>query len=87
MNPGDTAIAKFRIEVDKDAGEGMFPVKIQLEYRDSQGYMHTSDEIVTSVEVKERPVVTPLIAGALILAVIAIIVAVRFARKRKRQAK
>ncbi len=83
MMPGDTAIAKFRIEVDKDAGVGMFPVKIKLEYRDSQGYKHTSDEIVTSVEVKERPAVTPLIAGALVLAVIALILAARFAKKRK----
>ena len=83
LKPGDTAIARFRVEVDKDAGVGMFPVKIQLEYRDSQGYMHTSDEIVASVEVKEKPTITPLIAGALVLAVIALIIAARFARKRR----
>ncbi|MBO8181287.1 MAG: hypothetical protein H0Z28_00665 [Archaeoglobus sp.] len=85
LKPGDTAIAKFRVEVDKDAGEGMFPVKIQLEYRDSQGYMHTSDEITTSVEVKEKPAITPLIGGALVLAVIALVIAARFARKRRSQ--
>jgi len=83
LKPGDTTTAKFRVEVDKDGGEGMFPIRVQLEYRDSQGYTHKSDEIVASVEVKERPEVTPLIAGALILAAIAIIIAVRFVKKRK----
>jgi|GEM_PF-454624 hypothetical protein len=84
LKPGDTAIAKFRVEVDKNAGEGMFPVKVQLQYRDGQGYMHTSEEITTSVEVKEKPAITPLIAGALVLAVIALIIAARFARKRRK---
>ncbi|MCD6493995.1 MAG: hypothetical protein J7K36_09440, partial [Archaeoglobaceae archaeon] len=87
LNPGNVATAKFRVSVDKDAGAGFYPVTIKIEYYDDGGYLHTSNPIVASVEVKEKPLITLPIAIAIFLALIALILAVRFVKEKKKQGK
>ena len=87
LNPRDVATAKFRVSVDKDAGAGFYPVTIKIEYYDDGGYLHTSNPIVASVEVKEKPLITLPIAIAIFLALIALILAVRFVKEKKKQGK
>lgn len=83
LKPQDVATAKFRVDVDKGAGAGNYPVTIKIEYYDDEGYLHTSNPIIASVEVKEKPLITLPIAAAILLAIVALILAVRFARKKK----
>ncbi len=87
LKPGDTAVAKFKVDVDKDAGAGFYPVNIVIEYYDDEGYKHTSSPITVSVEVKEKPLITPLMATAIALAVIGLAIAGRFARERIKREK
>jgi len=85
LKPDEVAIAKFRVDVDKDAGAGNYPVTIKIDYYDDEGYLHTSNPIIASVEVKEKPLITLPIAIAILLALIAIILATRFVRKKRKQ--
>ncbi len=82
LKPGETASAKFRVDVDKDAGYGTYPVVVRIEYYDDEGYSHISNPIITSVTVKERPLITPIMAGAIVISVSGLILAVSFIRKR-----
>ncbi len=83
MKPGDTAIAKFKVEVDKDAGEGSYPASVKVKYYDENGYSHISNSIVISLEVKQSQ--PYLIYLALFFALIALIVAGGFVRKRVKE--
>ncbi|RLI76696.1 hypothetical protein DRO97_00100 [Archaeoglobales archaeon] len=87
LKPNQTAVAKFKVDVDKDAGAGFYPINIVAEYYDNEGYMHTSSPITASVEVKEKPLITPLMATAIALAVIGLAIAGRFARRRVKRGK
>jgi len=87
LNPGDIAIAKFRVDVDKDAGAGFYPVNIIVEYYDEDGYKHESSPITASVEVKEKPLITLLTATAITLAVIGLITAGKFLKRRFKHGK
>ncbi len=81
LKPGDTAVAKFRVTVDKDAGEGSYPASVKVRYQDENGYEHSSNSIVVSLEVKKaQPYV---LYAALVLAAIAIVVAGSFVRKKR----
>jgi len=82
LKPGDVAIAKFRIEVDKDAGAGYYPATLKIRYDDDEGYTHESNPITVSLEVKERPLLNPVTVIAVILIAIAVIAGLRFARRR-----
>ncbi len=83
LKPGEKATASFRIKVDKHAGPGNYPANVRILYYDSNGYQHLSNSITVSVEVKNKPLLTPLTASALIVTLIGLIIAVRYARKRK----
>ncbi|RUM34527.1 MAG: hypothetical protein DSY33_01890, partial [Archaeoglobus sp.] len=54
-------------------------------YYDSNGYQHLSNSITVSVEVKNKPLLTPLTISALIFTLIGIVIAVRYARNRRRK--
>ena len=81
LKPGETAVAKFRVTVDKDAGEGTYPASVKVRYQDKNGYEHSSNSIVVSLEVKKAQ--PYLIYAALVLAAIALIAAGSFVRKRR----
>ncbi len=81
LKPGDTAVAKFRITVDKDAGEGNYPASVKVRYQDENGYEHSSNSIVVSLEVKKAQ--PYILYAALVLAAIALIVAGSFMRKKR----
>jgi len=83
----DVATAKFKVDVDKDTGAGNYPVTIRIEYYDDEGYLHTSNPITASVEVKEKPLITPLLAIVILLAIVALILAGRFVRKKRMSSK
>ena len=85
LKPGERAIAKFRLDVDKEAGAGSYPVTIKVRYYDSDGYLHTSNPITASVVVKEKSMITPVTLTAIFLALIAILAGIKFARNRKRK--
>ncbi len=87
LKPNQTAVAKFKVDVDKDAGAGFYPVNIVVEYYDDEGYRHTSSPITASVEVKEKPLMTPLMVTAIALAVVGLAIAGRFARRRVKRGK
>jgi hypothetical protein len=81
LKPGDAAIARFRVDVDKDAGEGSYPASIKVKYYDDKNYEHISNSIVISLDVKSTP--PYLIVVALIFAAVAVIAAVKFAKQRR----
>lgn len=87
LTPNQTAVAKFKVDVDKDAGAGLYPVNIIVEYYDDEGYKHISSSITASVEVKEKPLITPLMATAIAVTVIGLAIAGRFARRRVKRGK
>jgi len=82
LKTGDTATARFRVDVDKDAGSGSYPVKISVEYYDDEGYVHTSNPITASVEVREKPLLTPLTGLAITISFAGLALAGKFIRKR-----
>ncbi|MEM3505578.1 MAG: hypothetical protein QW532_05060 [Archaeoglobaceae archaeon] len=84
MNPGDTAVAKFRIEASKDAGIGFYPATITLGFENEDGYKQKSNPITVSIEVKERPLLNFVTITTLALISFAIIAIARFARKRRK---
>ncbi len=84
LKPNQTAVAKFKVDVSKDAGAGYYPVNIVIEYYDSQGYRHVSSPITASVEVREKPFITPLMATSIALAITGLAIAVAFVRRAKR---
>jgi len=83
LKPGETAIAKFRLDVDKEAGAGSYPVTIRVKYYDSDGYLHISNPITASVAVKEKSMITPVTLTAIALALAAVVAGIKFARNRK----
>jgi len=85
LKPNQSATALFRIKVDKHAGAGSYPANVRIVYYDNNGYKHVSNSITVSVEVKNKPLLTPLTASALVFTLIGIAIAVRYAKKRKKQ--
>ncbi len=83
LRHNQTAVAKFRVTVNKKAGPGYYPIYIRIKYYDAQGYSYVTDTMVASVEVKEMPLLTPLTVSAVIIAAIGVALGVKFARKRK----
>ncbi len=84
VNPGDTVVAKFRIEVGKDAGPGFYPATITVSFEDENGYKKNSNPITASVEVKERPILSAVTITTSILILVAIFAILRFAKKRRK---
>ena len=82
LKPGDIAIAKFRIDVDKDAGAGYYPAIVKVKYDDDEGYTHESNPITVSLEGKEKPLLNPVTITATVLIAIAVVAGFRFARRR-----
>jgi len=82
LKPGDIAIAKFRIDVDKDAGAGYYPAIVKVKYDDDEGYTHESNPITVSLEVREKPLLNPVTITATVLIAIAVVAGFRFARRR-----
>ncbi len=85
LKPGQSATATFRIKVDKHAGAGNYPANVKIMYYDGNGYKHVSNSITVSVEVKNRPLLTPLTTAALLLVGIGIVVAARYARRKRKE--
>lgn len=81
VGQNDVAVAKFRVSVDKDAGEGSYPATFYISYYDENGYKHTSSTMTISLEVK-KPAPYALYASILI-ASIGVILAITFARRRR----
>ncbi len=84
MNPGDVAVAKFRIEASKDAAVGFYPATITLSFENEDGYKQKSNPVTVSIEVKERPLLNLVSITTLILIFFAILAIVKFARKRRK---
>ena len=83
VNPGETVTAKFRIDVDKDAGEGSYPASIKVRYYDESNYEHTSNSIVISLDVKPSP--PYILYAAIFIAAIGFLIAAAIVRKRRKQ--
>lgn len=83
VKPGDVVTARFRVDVDKDAGEGSYPASIKVKYYDESNYEHTSNSIVVSLEVKPSP--PYILYAAICIAAIGFIIAAAFVRKRRKQ--
>lgn len=84
VNPGETVVAKFRIEVGKDTGPGFYPATITVSFEDENGYKKNSNPITASVEVKERPILSAVTITTSILILVAIFAILRFAKKRRK---
>ena len=82
LKPNEVSIAKFKIDVDKDAGTGYYPATVKIKYDDEEGYTHESNPITVSLEVKEKPLLNPITITATVLIVIAVIAGFRFVRRR-----
>ncbi len=82
LKPNEVSIAKFRIDVDKDAGAGYYPATVKVKYDDDEGYTHESNPITVSLEVKERPLLNPVTITATVLIAIAVVAGFRFARRK-----
>ena len=85
LEPDSVATVKFKVKVDKDAGAGTYPASLKLSYYDAEGYKHETNNFLIAVEVKEKPLITPVLSAAVALGLIALIIAaviVRRARKK-----
>ncbi len=82
LKPNEIAVAKFRIDVDKDAGAGYYPAIVKVKYDDDEGYTHESNPITVSLEVREKPLLNPVTITATVLIAIAVVAGFRFARRR-----
>jgi len=83
VKPGDVVTARFRVDVDKDAGEGSYPASIKVKYYDESNYEHTSNSIVVSLEVKPSP--PYILYAAICIAAIGFIIGAAIVRKRRKQ--
>ena len=84
VNPGETVVAKFRIEASKDAAAGFYPATITLSFEDEDGYKQKSNPITASIEVKEKPLLNLVTITTLALVLIAIFAILRFAKRRRK---
>lgn len=46
LNPGDTAEAKLKVSIDKDAIEKNYGIKLEIEYKDEHGYTRTDSNLI-----------------------------------------
>ncbi len=83
LKPNEIGVAKFKVTVNKKAGAGFYPISVRIKYYDKEGYAYMSDSLTASVEVREKPLLTPLTVLAIALASIGIGMAVKFARRKK----
>ncbi len=83
LKPGEVAVAKFRVDVDKDAGAGYYPATVRIKYDDEEGYSHESNPVTVSLEVKEKPLLNPVTATAAILIAVAIVAGAKFAKGKR----
>jgi hypothetical protein len=90
LEPDRIATVKFRVKVDKDAGAGSHPASLKLSYYDAEGYKHETNNFPIALEVKEKPVITPVLSAAVVMGLIALTIAAVIVRrsraKRKLQA-
>ncbi|WP_456370227.1 COG1361 S-layer family protein [Geoglobus sp.] len=84
LAPGQQAVAKFRVEVDKDAGMGDYPISVRVRYDDEEGYTHLTFPVTASVRVVEKPVLTPVVLVASAMVAAAVTLSAVFFRKRRR---
>ncbi|NOY11990.1 MAG: hypothetical protein GXO67_07930, partial [Archaeoglobi archaeon] len=84
LKPGMKAVARFRVDVDKDAGMGEYPVSLRVRYSDEEGYTHLTSPITASLRVVERPLLTPLTIAILVAIVPALALSAVFLRRRMR---
>ncbi|RLI85965.1 MAG: hypothetical protein DRP01_05145 [Archaeoglobales archaeon] len=83
LNPNEVATARFKIDIDKDAGAGFYPATVKIRYDDDEGYTHESNPMTVSIEVREKPLLNPVTVTAITLIVIALIAGLKFARRRR----
>ncbi len=81
----NTVIVKFKVKVDKDAGAGNYPANLKLSYYDAEGYKHETNNFLIAVEVKEKPLITPVLFTALVFGLIALITASTIVRKKAKK--
>jgi hypothetical protein len=81
INPGQTVEAKFRVNVDKNAGEGSYPAEIKVRYYDESNYLHQSNSITISLQVTSSP--PHILIAAVLIALMAVALAVKFAKQRR----
>ncbi len=83
LKRNESKVARFRVDVDKDAGVGFYPATLIIKYEDEEGYTYFSNPITISLEVKEKSIFNPITVTAGVLIGIAVVVGLRFARKRR----
>ncbi len=82
LKPGEVAIAKFKVDVDKDACSGYYPATVRVRYDDFEGYTHESNPVTVSLEVKEVPLINPVTITATVLIAVAVFAGLKFGRRR-----
>ncbi|MBE8540387.1 hypothetical protein [Geoglobus acetivorans] len=87
LEPGSTAVVKYRVKVDKDAGAGSYPANLRLSYYDAEGYKHETGSFPIALEVKEKPLITPVLFAAAALGLIALLTAAVIVRRSRRKRK
>ncbi len=85
LRPNQTAVAKFRIHVSKDASAGSYPANLKVKYYDASGYVHESNSIVVPLEVTQAP--PYILIAAFVIAVIGGLVGAKYAMERRKHGK
>jgi hypothetical protein len=87
LQPGETALAKFRISVDSNALPESYMLEVQVQYFDSLGNSYTSDIIRATVTVQQPSGLSTLAIVLISLAGVAfIIVMLSLVRRRRKRA-
>jgi hypothetical protein len=87
LQPGETALAKFRISVDGNALPESYVLEVQVEYFDSLGNSYTSDTMRATVTVEKPSGLSTLAIVLISLAAVAVIVVlVNVVRRRRKRA-
>ena len=85
LKPGEEAVARFRIDVDKDAGSGLYPATLRVRYYDANGYQHISTPITVSIKVGEKQILSSVAIAAFAMISLAVIASAIFVRKRRKR--
>ncbi|WP_338102009.1 hypothetical protein [Methanolapillus millepedarum] len=76
VNPGETAVASFKMSVDKDSViyNKLYAINSEILYNDNYGHQQITDSLMIEVQIAEEEGISPLVIG-IVLAVIVIIIA------------
>ncbi|MDV0447849.1 hypothetical protein MsAg5_17660 [Methanosarcinaceae archaeon Ag5] len=76
VNPGETAVATFKMSVDSDTViyDKLYAINSEILYNDNYGHQQITDSLMVQVQIDEPEGMSPLVIGVVAMIIILIIV-------------